>query len=141
MRLDEAMTHGVDLLRLVGQMGDRARSAGLDGDQLGRRMGRALGEALAAQEPHGAMNRRDAVHALAPLLEQCGLGGLNVLSATPLLLRVQPPAAARATGRRCGHVAGFLEGALGTLLGKTVAVREIDCAGLGNPYCTFALDL
>ena len=135
-----------ELMRLLGQVGDQARTAGLDSEALGRRMGRALGEALAARQvmpkPASlAVMRRDAVHALAPLLEQCGLGGLHVLSAAPFVLRVDQPLAASTTGKRCAHVAGFLEGALGEMLGQPVAAREIDCMGLGNAYCTFTLDL
>jgi predicted hydrocarbon binding protein len=138
--------HARELMRLLGQFGDQARHAGLDADQLGRRMGRALGEALAGRQvmpkPASlAVARRDAVHALAPLLEQCGLGGLQVVSATPFILRVQQPVGLAHPGKRCAHVAGFLEGALGEMLGQPVHAREIDCTGLGNPYCTFALDL
>ncbi|MCA1814356.1 MAG: hypothetical protein LC624_10475 [Halobacteriales archaeon] len=148
-RLDPAPGHAGsarELMRLLSQVGDQARTAGLDHEQLGRRMGRALGEALAGrqlmpQPASMAMARRDAVHALAPLLEQCGLGGLNVLSAAPFVLRVEQPLGMGVSGKRCAHVAGFLEGALSAMLGQPVLAREIDCTGLGNAYCTFAVEL
>lgn len=132
-----------DLFRLLGSMGERARSAGLDAEQLSRRMGSALGEAMAASLAAGRVERRQALDRLSDLLQLCGLGSLSVVSVTPLVLRVSGPTghALAEGGRRCAHVGGFLEGALGTLLGKPPEVREMDCVGLGNPYCTFACEL
>lgn len=131
-----------DLLRLVGTVSDRARE-GLPAGGLTRRMGRSIGEALAAKEGMGPRERRDALARLGALLHQCNLGALGVVSVTPLVLRVRAPAgrASPDRSRRCEHVAGFIEGALGVLLGKPPEVREMDCVGLGNAYCTFACEL
>lgn len=132
-----------DLMKLLGSLGPRARGAGLDGDALSRQMGQALGSALASKQAPGIIERRKALHQLGTLLDQCGLGGLSVLSVTPLVLRVQvaPSLAVLDRGRGCAHVAGFIEGALGSFLGEAPRVREIDCVGLGNAYCTFSVDL
>ncbi|HEV8359694.1 MAG TPA: V4R domain-containing protein [Candidatus Thermoplasmatota archaeon] len=129
-----------DLVRMLGAVGDRARGAGLDGDQLARHMGRALGEAMARRDATAPVERREALARLGTLLSQCGLGGLGVVSVTPLVVRMDPSDRAAAPGGRgCGHIAGVMEGALGALLGEPVAVREMDCIGLGNPYCTFSV--
>jgi predicted hydrocarbon binding protein len=132
-----------DIMRTLSTMGARADGAGIDGDTLSRRMGRALGEALAAKTAPQRVPRREALDRLAALLQQCSLGGLGVVSVTPLVVRVQaPPSAAYAArARGCAHVAGFLEGALGQLLAENPHVREIDCVALGNPYCTFSVDV
>lgn len=122
-------------------MGERARSVGLDGETLARRMGRALGEAVAGKDPHPALGRAAALEELGALLPRCGLGALTVVSLHPLVLRVEPLSAAARGPRGCGHVAGFLEGALGHLLGKAVGIREIDCVGAGSDDCTFACEL
>jgi predicted hydrocarbon binding protein len=133
-----------DLLRLLSTVGERARVAGLDGDLLARRMGRALGEAMGLQAAMPKPERREALDHVGQMLGRCGLGQLRIVSVTPLLLRVDAAAGGYAgayQGRRCAHVAGFLEGTLGALLGKPPEVRELDCVGLGNPYCTFSCDL
>lgn len=132
-----------DLLKLLGSVGDRARGAGLDGDLLARRMGRALGETLASKDAPTRVDRRGALDRLGALLAQCNLGTLSIVSVTPLVLRVQGGTAHAILdrGRRCAHVAGFMEGTLGVLLGKPPEVREMDCVGLGNTHCTFICDV
>jgi predicted hydrocarbon binding protein len=131
-----------DILRMLGTVGDRAPAAGLDGEVLARRMGATLGESLALKEAPGRTERREALAKLERLLATCGLGTLGVVSVTPLVLRVSaPPQPAMTRGRRCSHVAGFMEGALGAMLGTKPAIREMDCVGLGNAYCTFSCDL
>lgn len=141
--LETANPAAGDLVRLLGSVGDRARGAGLDGDLLARRMGKALGETLAAKEAPARVDRRGALERLGVLLQRCNLGALSVVSVTPLVLRVQGGTAHGILdrGRRCAHVAGFMEGALGTLLGKEPEVREMDCVGLGNTHCTFICEV
>lgn len=122
-------------------MGDRARSVGLDGETLARRMGRALGEAVAGKNPQPPLARAEALDELAALLTRSGLGAMTVVSLLPLVLRVEPFSAAARGPRGCAHVAGFLEGALGHLVGKPAGIREIDCVGAGSDDCTFACEL
>lgn len=130
-----------ELLRIVGAMGERATGAGLDGPMLSRRMGRALGEAVAAKHASPGLERREALSQLGALLQVCGLGGLSVVSSAPLVLRVQAPVGSAPGSHGCAHVAGFLEGSLGYLLGKAPIVREIDCVGRGSDDCGFVCEL
>jgi len=109
-------------------------------DLLARRMGRSLGQAVAQKEANGPLPRRVALARLGTLLDACGMGNMSLLSTAPLVVRVSAlsPSAVEDRGSRCGHLAGFLEGAIEVLLGQKADVREIDCVSLGNPYCTFA---
>lgn len=131
-----------DWTRILAASPDVARGCG-EGEARARAVGKALGETMALKEAPPRPARREALDRLGTLLLQAHLGSLGIVSVTPLVLRVQtPPAhAVIARERRCGHVAGFMEGALGVLLGKGPQIREVDCVGLGNAHCTFICEL
>lgn len=119
-------------------------SKGATGGELARERGRAFGKELAGKGEPGPLNRRETLRKVGTLLEEARIGKLSVVSVTPLLVRMDVAAAAASAaprGRRCEHAAGVLEGALGALLGKSPQVREVDCVGLGNAYCTFAIEV